>query len=209
MADVMGNVPMMHCFVRGEYLRDRKRGHGEFVEAFAYGVRCVRGSSLWFQCALGAPYGGAHFLLPIQALVAHACEPVDGMTYVQPWDCFSSTFGVVEFDFIKRGEAYVLPDQRPGQYQFTIDFTGSDLADFPDQHKHLHIVKMGCGLIGAFPNNRVLMPDPAFWPMMDIAAHRPDFASLSGEYRAEGNQHLFRVETAPQPRVADDLPTTH
>lgn len=108
-----------------------------------------------------------------------------------------------------RGEAYVLPDQRPGQYQFTIDFTGSDLADFPDQHKHLHIVKMGCGLIGAFPNNRVLMPDPAFWPMMDIAAHRPDFASLSGEYRAEGNQHLFRVETAPQPRVADDLPTTH
>ena len=68
---------------------------------------------------------------------------------------------------------------------------------------------MGCGLIGAFPNNRVLMPDPAFWPMMDIAAHRPDFASLSGEYRAEGNQHLFRVETAPQPRVADDLPTTH
>lgn len=190
MPDIMGNVPMMHCLVRGEYLRDRQRGHGEYVEAFAYGVRCVRGHSLWFQCALQAPYGGVNFLLPIRALVTKPCPDPEVMTYVQPWDCFSSTFGIVEFDFIKRGEAYVLPAKEPGQYQFTIDFTGSDLADYPDQHKHLHVVKMGNGLIGAFPNNRVLTPDPAFAPMM---TERPDFMSISGEYRAEGNQHLFDV----------------
>jgi hypothetical protein len=174
--------------VRGEYLRNLERGHGEFVPAVAYAVRCVRGSSLWFQCALGAPYGGAHFLLPIKALCTKPCPDPCDMTYVQPWDVFASVFGVCELEFIKRGEAFVLPAREPGQYQFTIDFTNSDLADDPDQHKHLHVVKLANGLIGAFPNNRVLMPDAAFWPLL---AERPDFESLSGEYRAEGNQALL------------------
>jgi hypothetical protein len=188
MPEIIGNIPYMRCMVRGEYLRDLKRGHGEFVDAVAYAVRCVRGSSLWFQCALGEPYGGAHFLLPIRALCSKPCpDPVE-MTYVQPWDVFSSHFGVCELDFIKRGEAYVLPNREPAQYQFTIDFTSSDLADDPDQHKFLHVAKLGNGLIGAFPNNRILMPDAAFWPMM---SERPDFESLSGEFRAEGNQNLL------------------
>lgn len=194
MSFIMGNIPYMRCMVRGHYLRDLKRGHDEYVEAVAYAVRCIRGSSLWFQCALGDPYGGAHFLLPIKALVTKPCPEPTAMTYVMPWDCFSSTFGVCELDFVKRGEAYVLPDKAPGQYQFTIDFTDSDLADDPDQHKHLHVVKQASGLIGAFPNNRVLMPDAAFWPMMTI---KPDFESLSGEHRAEGNQHLI----SPKPHL--------
>lgn len=190
MADILGNIPYMRCMVRGEYLRNLETGHGEFIEAVAYAVRCIRGSSLWFQTALGAPYGGAHYLLPINALCHKPCDPQEGMIYTQPWDCFSSHFGVVELDFVKRGEAYILPERRPAQYQFTIDFTGSDLADDPDQHKHLHVVKLASGHIGAFPNNRCLMPDPAFWPMM--GDNQPvDFQSLAGEYRAEGNQHLI------------------
>ena len=64
-----------------------------------------------------------------------------------------------------------------------------DLADDPDQHKHLHVVKLKGGLIGAFPNHRVMMPDLAFWPTMD---GKPDFESLDGEFRSEGNQHLLR-----------------
>ena len=196
MAEIVGNIPYMRVMVRGQYLRDLKRGHAEFVEAVAYGVRCIRGSSLWFQTALGDPYGGAHFLLPIQALCWKPCEEPDGMTYVQPWDCFSTHFGVVEYDFVKRGEAYVLPDRRPGQYQFTIDFSGTDLADDPQQHKSLHVCKLECGYISAFPNNRLLMPDQAFWPML---TDRPDFESLSGEFRAEGNQHIFARQEQEQP----------
>ena len=189
MSEIMGNIPYMRCLVRGEYLRNLQRGQGEFIPAIAYGVRCIRGSSLWFQAALGEPYGGVHFLVPIVALVHEPCPVDEAMTYVQPWDCFSHKFGVVEFDFIKRGEAYALPDKVPGQYQFTIDFTGTDLADDPDQHKHLHVVKLKGGLIGAFPNHRVMMPDLAFWPTMD---GKPDFESLDGEFRSEGNQHLLR-----------------
>lgn len=194
MAEIMGNIPYMRCMVRGEYLFGLTVEPGEFVEAIAYGVRCVRGSSLFFQLALGSPYGGAHYLLPIEAVVWKPCAKPDAMTYIQPFDCFSHVFGVVEFDFLKRGEAYVLPGRVPGQYQFTIDWTGTDLADDLDQHKHLHIVKQESGLIGAFANNRVLMPDPAFWPLM--TGELPRFMSLPGEYRAEGNQHLFRDHDA-------------
>jgi hypothetical protein len=70
-----------------------------------------------------------------------------------------------------------------------VDFTGSDLADDPEQHKHLHICFLQGGLIGAFPNNRVLFRDDAFWKVMD---QKPDFTSLAGEYRAEGHQHIMR-----------------
>lgn len=203
MPEIMGNVPYMRCMVRAEYLYNRTKGHGEFIESVAYGIRCVRGSSLFFQCALGFPWGGAHFLLPIEALVWKPCEPADGMTYVQPFDCFSHVFGVVEFDFLKRGEAYVLPDKKPGQYQFTIDWTGTDLADDLDQHKHLHVIKQASGLIGAFANNRVIMPDPAFWPAM---TERPEFLSLAGEYRAEGNQHILREVPADTPTLNGSAP---
>lgn len=204
MAEIMGNIPYMRCMVRGEYLYDRTKEPGEFIESVAYGVRCVRGSSLFFQCALGAPYGGAHFLLPIEALCWKPCDRPADMTYVQPFDCFSHQFGVVEFDFIKRGEAYVLPGRVPGQYQFTIDWTGTDLADDLDQHKHLHVIKQESGLIGAFANNRVLMPDPAFWPMMQ--GDLPRFMSLSGEFRAEGNQHLLRQVPADNPILNGSAP---
>lgn len=190
MAEIIGAIPYIRCYIRREYLFDRDQAHaGHFVPAVAYAVRCVRGASLWFQCSLGDPYGGAHFLLPIMALVNEPCDHPDGMTYVQPWDCFSTSFGVAELPFIARGEAYVLPDRRPAQYLFTIDFTGSDLADDMDQHKFLHVVRMAQGQIGAFPNNRLLMPDPAFWPLM--GDEPPGFRSLDGEFRAEGNQHLM------------------
>lgn len=187
---IMGNIPYQRGYIRKEYLHDRQRGHGEFVEAVAYGVRCVRASSLWLQCFLGEPYGGAHYLLPLVAFVWQPCaHPVENSA-VQPWDCFGSDFGVVELDFIKRGAAFVLPDRVPAQYRFTIDFAHTDLADDMEQHKHLHIVAIDGGLMGAFPNNRLLMPDPAWWPAM-ASDMRPDLTSLNGAWRSEGNEHLF------------------
>lgn len=196
MNSIIGSIPYFGCYVRREYTTNMTKHHGEFIPAVAYGLRCIRGHSLWFQTMLMQPEddepnttGGASFLLPIEALCHQKCDAPADMTYVQPWDVFSSSFGVCAFDFIARGAAYILPDRMPAQYRFTIDFTGSDLADDPEQHKHLHVMFLANGLIGAFPNNRVLWRDDAFWKVADS---KPDFISLANEYRAEGHQHIMR-----------------
>lgn len=127
-------------------------------------------------------------MVPIQAICWKPCEEPIDLTYVQPWDVFSSDFGVVEMEFMKRGAVHLLPDRMKGQYRFTIDYIGSDLAEHYEQHKAAHICFLENGLIGAFPNNRILWDDPAFWT---ATTERPDFKSLGGEYRAEGHQALM------------------
>lgn len=189
MSTIYGSVPFFECLIRAEYTRDRKDKHGLFYPAVAHAVRCVRGHSLWFQCILTDTFAGAAFMLPIEALVWRACEKPADMTYVQPWDVFSSEFGISQDTFTHRGAVEVLPARTRGQYRFTIDFAGSDLAEYPDQHKALHLVFLEGGLIGAFPNNRLLWSDPAFWK---TSTERPDFQSLSGEFRAEGNQDIIK-----------------
>lgn len=202
MSYIVGSIPFFRCYVRREYTCNMKTHHGEFIPAVAYGVRCVRGQSIWFQCMLMEPEGekpndtgGASFLVPIQAICHQPCQPPPDMRYVQYYDIFSSDFGVEVFDFVSKGAVYVLPDRVPGQYQFTIDFVGTDIAEDSSQHKHCHIVFMKGGLIGAFPNNRLLWRDDAFWKVLD---QRPDFESLEGEFRAEGHQHIF-AKTAIAP----------
>lgn len=199
MAYILGNVPFFDCYVRREYTRAFKDGHGEFLKGIAHAVRCIRGNSLMFQVVFAEQWAGCSFTLPIEALCWKPCDKPDDMTFVQPWDCFSSDFGVCEFDLMKRGAVEVLPHRVPAQYRFTIDWTGSDLADHFEQHKHLHVVFMDSGLIGAFPNNRIVWSDPAFWT---TTTEKPDFESLAGEFRAEGNQHLFRASANETPTPA-------
>jgi len=185
---VFGSIPFFDCLVRREYTQGLKSGHGEYIPAVAYAVRCVRGHSLWFQTMLQEPYGGCAFMVPIEALCWKPCDKPDDLTYVQPWDTFSSEFGVCEVEFTKRGAVEALPGRIKGQYRFTLDFIGSDLAEHTEQHKSAHICMLENGLIGAFPNNRLLWSDPAFWKTVE---ELPRFDSLAGEYRAEGNQHLM------------------
>lgn len=183
MSYIYGSIPFFECLVRAEYTRDRRDRHGEYYPAVAHAVRCVRGHSLWFQCIFTEKHAGASFMLPIEALVWKPCTPAN-TDIVQPWDVFSSDFGVSQDTFTNRGAVDVaFAVKMRGIYRFTIDFAGSDLAEHPDQHKALHVVFLEDGLIGAYPNNRILWHDPAFWT---TTTERPDFLSLSGEFRAEG-----------------------
>ena len=183
---LIGAVPtLFRILVRQEYTLNLEEGHGEYIAADAIGVRCVRGQSLYFQCILG---NGAAFLLPVEALVWKPCELPEGMDAIQPWDCMASDFGVAEFGTLARGGMVVMPGKVRGQYRFSIDFTGTDLADDAVQHKMLHIAYLETGLIGAFPNNRVLWVDPA---LRDVPEESPRLRSLAYEFRAEGFQDIF------------------
>lgn len=192
MAYIFSSIPYQKVLVRREYTLNLREGRGEYIPAIAHGVRCVRGHSLWFQCMLMGPnYGGCAFLLPIQALCWKPCPVSPDNIYCQPWDVFSSDFGVTTLDLVAKGAVHILPDLVNGQYQFTIDFIGSDLAEDVEQHKHLHVCRLENGLIGAFPNNRILWRDDAFW---ELPREKPRFASLDMEFRSEGNQSLVTMD---------------
>lgn len=176
-------------FMRREWMRNLRDGYGDYYPCMIHGLRVVRGRSLELQCVLTEQHAGAGFLAPIQAFCwrvpdapREAGAPID-MTYVQPWDCFSDTFGVHEFEFHRRMRALILPGRVPARYRFTIDFIGSSLAEMGEQHKHLHLFDMEDGSLGAFPNNRVLWVEPAMWA--EPLTERPDFEALGGEWFAE------------------------
>ena len=191
MSFLLGNMPYFRALVRREYTTAHQRGHGEFLKALVFGVHCRRGRMVDFQVMfLGEDHqgnkvqtGGAMFAeMPIRALCHMPVPEPTTLDEVAPWDVFSETFTVVEFDLLTRMRCHILPSKIGGRYLFTIDFCGSDLADDPEQHKQLHIIKLDSGNFGAFPNNRLIMEDPAQW---DALTERPDFASDGREYFAE------------------------
>lgn len=209
---IIGSLPQsFDGFIRREYTRNLTDGHGDYYPVHIHGLRLVRGSSIQLQCVLqegisrtrndreGAPwiedfdpeggFPGCGFLAPIEAfcwkLPDFPRQPGQrpDMTYIQPWDTFSETFGIHEFEFHRRMRALILPARIPARYRCSLDFIGSSLAENNDQHKHLHLFDMDDGSIGAFPNNRVLWVEPAAWTKPTEA--RPDFLSLAGEWIAE------------------------
>jgi len=208
---IIGSLPQsFDGFLRREYTRNLIDGHGDYYPCHIHGLRLVRGSSIQLQCVLlegiektstateiepdpgfhpEGGYPGCGFLAPIEAFCwripdkPRLPEQRPDMTYVQPWDTFSETFGIHEFEFHRRMKALILPDRIPARYRCSLDFIGSSLAENNDQHKHLHLFDMDDGSIGAFPNNRVLWVEPAAWRAPTEA--RPDFLSLAGEWIAE------------------------
>lgn len=192
MSFLLDNIPFFHCLVRREYTRNLADRHGEYLQAVAFAACCRRGRMLSFHLALRGTdekdaeqfTGGAMFAeVPIEALAWKPCEKPKSLDDIAPWDVFSETFTVVELKFIAGGKVTVLPSLRAGRYLFTLDFCGSDLADDPQQHKQLHVLKMDAGGFAAVPNNRLLVHDDAFWTV--DTAKRPDFVSLSHRFQAE------------------------
>jgi len=180
--------PWKYGYIRREYTRGLIDGHGEYFFGAIHGLRVIEGESLWLQIMLMEAHAGAGFLAPIEAFCHRIPDaprqpgPVD-KTYIQPWDTFSSSFSVHQFELHRNMRALILPDRRPGAYWCSLDFAESSLAEDTTQHKHLHLFLMADGSIGAFPNNRILWDDPAFCKPTET---KPDFVSLWGDFRAEG-----------------------
>lgn len=184
MSFIFDSIPYFRCKVRREYTCNMQRHQGEYLDAVAVGVRMQRGLSIyfqvWFQDGVGA---GAMFLLPIEAICFEPC-PMPDKNLIQPWDVFGPMFTVTRIELFHRSRAYLLPARAPGRYMMTFDFTGNELADDLEQHKHLHLIRMDGGWLAAVPNNRVLIEDLAFLDH-GVCTERPDFTSLSGEAHSE------------------------
>ena len=183
------SIPYFDCLVRREYTRNLRDGHGDYYEAKAIGIECHRGVMLGFHVVFTGynergdkvPTGGAMYRLPIAALCTRPCEQ-PSLTEISPWDCFSDEFSVVILELIKHGTIHVLQKRERGRYLFTVQFGNSDLADDPCQGKQMHVCRMDAGWFGAFPNNRMLIDDPALFA---ATTERPDFLCLEHRFRSE------------------------
>ena len=207
MSYLISNIPHFPCWVRREFTVNHLKYHGEYLHALAIAVNTIPDRSLSFQvvftgCENQLGYGdknihgGAMWArMPIEALIADIPlkkwgEPMEDHL-VQPWDCESRNHSVIVMDRVSSspwkckigGEWYI------GKYMFTVDYTDSDIADDPAQHKQSHVLYIteDCKWKGNFialPNNRVRATSPALWVTGEGA---PDFLPSQHLHSAEGH----------------------
>ena len=174
MAFLQSNIPHFKCWVRREYTHNHTAYHGEFLHAMVIAVTTIPKRCLSFQVIFTGcetddtdepnVHGGAMWArMPITALVGDTPfqewpEPMP-VWAAQPWDCPSHTHSVYVLDSCTPcpwmakidGEFY------PAKYYFTVDYTESDIADDPAQHKQAHVLELldagkWTGNIVALPN---------------------------------------------------------
>ena len=97
----------------------------------------------------------------------------------QPWDCQSHHHSVFVLNRATPCPwlAKIGGDFYPAKYYFTVDYTDTEVADDPAQHKQSHVLELmdagkWTGNIVALPNNRVRVTNPAWFVTGDGP---PDF----------------------------------
>ncbi len=193
MSFLQSNIPYFKCWVRREYTCNHERYHGEFLSAMAIAVTTIPNRCLSFQVIFTGYeveedeqnlHGGAMWArIPITALVGDGAfedfpEPMEVYS-AQPWDCMSHTHAVYS---LRRAQpcpwlAKIGSELYPAKYYFTVDYTDSEVADDPAQHKQSHVLELldageYTGNIVALPNNRVRVTHPAWFETGEGA---PDF----------------------------------
>ena len=209
MSYLISNVPHFNCWIRKEFTCNHQNYHGEFLHGIVIAVNTIPDRSLSFQVVFtgcevdfeGGPeenvHGGAMWArMPIQALVADI--PLDKWPtpmqdhLAQPWDCESRHHSVITMDRVSSSPWLCKIDNEfhKGKYLFTVDYTDSDIADDPAQHKQSHVLYLTdagewTGNLVALPNNRVRATSPALWRTGEGA---PDFAPSQHIHSAEGHE---------------------
>ena len=193
MSFLQSNIHYFKCWVRKEYTCNHEQYHGEYLAAMAIAVTTIPNRCLSFQVIFTGyeveegeqnVHGGAMWArMPITALVGDGAfdkfpEPMEVFA-AQPWDCMSHTHAVYS---LRRAQpcpwlAKIGGEMYPAKYYFTVDYTDSEVADDPAQHKQSHVLELldagsWTGNIVALPNNRVRVTHPAWFETGEGA---PDF----------------------------------
>ena len=74
MSELICNMPAEKVWVRKEYLRDLKDGHGEFVEGVWVSAKSIPGRAFYFETYL-PQYGALFDKLPISAFLSRPKTP--------------------------------------------------------------------------------------------------------------------------------------
>jgi len=195
MSTLVTNLPAQHVWVRKEYLRDLKDGHGEFVKGVWVTAKSIPGRALYFETYL-PEYAAMFDKLPISAFVSSPETPNPDLplTDLQFWNCMD--YGLV--GVVKQFVGSMVYEARlrsggtmRGTYVCTLDnyHSSTDSVDYstsetPSEHKSMTIVELENGQFCAYPNNRLRIFDTSLTPN---EAKIPDFLCST---------HFFAVENA-------------
>jgi hypothetical protein len=177
------NIPVMSCLVRGEYLQNHERGHGEFYPCLAFAIISRPGEATLFNILMED--GGVWWGVPVSALCWKECEPRP-LEQLQLWNSFSYNVAVTTFAALS-GLTCVYYDRdnvkHAGEYLFTIDWAQGDYSE--------HVIKLDSGHYAIQPNNRMRFFDPSFTVKKDLVVHRLI------------NHNTYRVENSPKYSTED------
>ena len=202
MAYLISNIPYTKVWVRKEFTHGHQKYHGEFIHGLAIAVTTMPDRCLSFQIIFTGceeeegesnPHGGAMWArMPLTALCGDI--PMDEWPermethLAQPWDCPSHHHSIVSLDRCKPSPwlAKIAGEFHTARYLFTVDYTESEIADCPAQHKQSHVMVLTDGKwrgnMVALPNNRVRVTSPALWVTGEGA---PDFRPTQFTHCAE------------------------
>ena len=123
----------------------------------------------------------------------------------QPWDCESRHHSVIVMDRVSSSPwlCKIANEFYTAKYMFTVDYTDSEVADDPAQHKQSHVLELmdageWTGNIVALPNNRVRVTNPAWFVTGDGP---PDFTPSQWVHHSKQDPNYVE-DTA---RVFDNL----
>ena len=88
MSKLICNLPAIDVWVRKEYLRDQKDGHGKFVKGVWVSCKSLPGRAFYFETYL-PEYGALFDKLPISAFCSspETPEPDLDLYNLQFWNC--------------------------------------------------------------------------------------------------------------------------
>ena len=200
MATLINNLPPVRCWVRREYLRDMRDGHGEYELGYWVSVKTIPGRAMYFETYM--PSLGALFdKLPISAFLIwdpdHPHEPKKPepdlpLEELSFWNAFSYDNTILEKNLpsTMRWEARTKTHGTiPGEYLFTVDSYDGDrsrpdlsFSEDPAEHKSANILVLENGQIAAYPNNRCRIIDPSLSPEQ---LKTPDFLVSTRYFNVE------------------------
>ena len=194
------NLPPKKVWVRKEYLRDLRDGHGEFVLGYWVSLKSIWGRSFYFETYM-PEYGAMFDKLPISAFLDwesdHPHEPRREdqlpLSDLQYWDSFDYDTEIIEKQFLHSMSVKVRHRSgkvtEGGKYVFTIDSCHRDLdrvdlsySETPEEHKSHNCIILPNGQIGLYPNNRCQWFDESLTPS---EVKKPDFLVSTRRFSVE------------------------
>jgi hypothetical protein len=193
MSQLITNLPMIKVWVRKEYLRDLKDGHGEFVEGIWVTAKSIPGRAFYFETYL-PEYGAFYDKLPISAFVSSPKTPNPDfdLSNLQFWNCMDYGIICIEKQFIKHMDFEVFSRNFgviKGKYHFTLDnyhadldTVDTDVSEMPDEHKSHNCIELENGQFALYPTNRMKMYDLSLTPN---EPKTPDFLTSTTNFQIE------------------------